>query len=603
MAMTTQHLATATAQLAPAPPHQPHAAAVADPSTLAGPGQQGHQQQHAPPASVPPGAPVAARPGSNPMQSHHHAPDDPGHGAASSAIYTGPTEIYVDDDMIDDEEPPLKRKRGRPRKVVYTVSGVNILNQPVATEEEQQEHRRMRRENHNIIERRRRDQINQSILDLSDLLPLGLHKGAALNKATVLRLTVELVRHLTAQSEELILERNVMRNLLLERGVDWKTVEVAIAHQRAAAQAAGPSPASSPGMNVAIKPDPDALTASVPVGYHAGSPPASFALSGAAMASVIGAAGAGTDSPMPHTAAYSKVTMDTMPSFPSMTMIPATHYPTHKSSAVATVVVAPTPAPVATAPTMTDSVANTSFDCSGCPQCVQRAAASQPVPMDTRLPFMVQQLPPQQVAHHTAPPPGPGPTSTVTTAVTLATSAPSYTSYGWPAGPTPAPTPAQPAHSSAPYIIASTPAPPPTSSSFIATGAPTSTAAFPAYPVPVAISPPHGTARIISAGSTASSAVAPAAPTTTTVVYTTAAPALATSSASSSLTGSLPASKPLLLPKPIQPRPIAARGATQPRPIAPRVSSSVSVSVGAGNVAWTSAPMLRTAHASVTLMN
>ncbi|KNE60659.1 hypothetical protein AMAG_06031 [Allomyces macrogynus ATCC 38327] len=524
------------------------------------------------------------------MHSHHHAPDNPGHHAA---IYTGPTEIYVDDDMIDDEEPPLKRKRGRPRKVVYTVSGVNILNQPVATEEEQQEHRRMRRENHNIIERRRRDQINQSILDLSDLLPLGLHKGAALNKATVLRLTVELVRHLTAQSEELILERNVMRNLLLERGVDWKTVEVAIAHQRAAVQTAGPSPASSPVMNVAIKPDPDALTAPMPMGYHAGSPPASFALSGAAMASVIGAAGAGADSPMPHAAAYSKVTMDTMPSFPPMTMIPTAHYPTHTSSAVATVVVAPTPALVAVAPTMTDSVANTSFDCSGCLQCVQRAAASQPV-----APFMVHQLPPQQVAHHTAPPPGPGPTSTVTTAVTTP---PSYASYGWPAGPTPAPTPAQPAHSSATFI-ASTPAPPPTSSSFITTGAPTTTSAFPAYPVPVAISPSHGTGRIISAGSTVSSAVAPAVPTTTTVVYTTAAPA--TSSASSSLTGSLPTSKPapVLQPKPIQPRPIATRGTTQPRPIAPRVSSSVSVSVGAGNVAWTSAPTLRTAHSSVTLM-
>ncbi|KNE64317.1 hypothetical protein AMAG_09346 [Allomyces macrogynus ATCC 38327] len=504
MATTTQHLAAATVQLAPAP-HP-------DPSTLAGPGQQHQRQQHAPPAGVPPGAPAAARPDSNPMHSHHphHAPDDPGHAGAGAAIYTGPTEIYVDDDMIDDEEPPLKRKRGRPRKVVYTVSGVNILNQPVATEEEQQEHRRMRRENHNIIERRRRDQINQSILDLSDLLPLGLHKGAALNKATVLRLTVELVRHLTAQSEELILERNVMRNLLLERGVDWKTVEVAIAHQRAAAQTAGPSPASSPGLNVAIKPDPDSLGPAVPVGYHAGSPPASFALSGAAMASVIGAAGPGADSPMPHAAAYSKVTMDTMPSFPSMTMIPAAHYPTHTSSAVATVVVAPTPASVAVAPTMTDSVANTSFDCSGCPQCVQRAAASQSV-----APFMVQQLPPQQVAHHTAPPPGPGPTSTVATAVTLATSPPSYSSYGWPAGPTPAPTPAQPALSSAPYIIASTPAPPPTSSSFITTGAPT-TAAFPAYPVPVAISPPHGTGRIISAGSTAPGAVAPAAPTTTT---------------------------------------------------------------------------------------
>ncbi|KAJ3348709.1 hypothetical protein GGF32_006033 [Allomyces javanicus] len=595
MAMTTQHLATATVQLAPAP-HQPHAAAAADPSTLAGHGQQQHHQQHAPLAGVPPGAPAATRPDSNPMHSHPHplhAPDDPGHAAAGAAIYTGPTEIYVDDDMIDDEEPPLKRKRGRPRKVVYTVSGVNILNQPVATEEEQQEHRRMRRENHNIIERRRRDQINQSILDLSDLLPLGLHKGAALNKATVLRLTVELVRHLTAQSEELILERNVMRNLLLERGVDWKTVEVAIAHQRAAAQTAGPSPASSPGVNVAIKPDPESLTSAVPVGYHAGSPPASFALSGAAMASVIGAAGVGTDSPMPHAAAYSKVTMDTMPSFPSMTMIPAAHYPAHTSSAVATVVVAPTPAPVAVAPTMTDSVANTSFDCSGCPQCVQRAAASQPV-----APFMAQQLPPQQVAHHTAPPPGPGPTSTVTTGVTLSTSPPSYTSYGWPAGPTPAPTPAQPAHSSAPYIIASTPAPPPTSSSsFITTGAPT-TAAFPAYPVPVAISPPHGTGRIISAGSSASKSVAPAAAATT-VVY--AAPA--TSSASSSLTGSLPTAKsvPVLLPKPIQPRPIAARGTTQPRPIAPRVSSSVSVSTSVG--AWTSAPTLRTAHASVTLMN
>ncbi|KAI9183204.1 hypothetical protein H9P43_004121 [Blastocladiella emersonii ATCC 22665] len=167
-------------------------------------------------------------------------------GAPLAGVPMGVPPPPVDDDDMDLVP---KRKRGRPRKMVYLVSGVNILNQSHTTEEEEREQQRLRRASHNVIERRRRDQINQSITDLSELLPYSIHQGAALNKANTLRMTVDFVRQLVAQTEELLVERNVMREMLVERGVDWKLIEVGIAQRRAHHAAVSGSP-------VAPKPDP-----------------------------------------------------------------------------------------------------------------------------------------------------------------------------------------------------------------------------------------------------------------------------------------------------------------------------------------------------------
>ncbi|ORZ35002.1 hypothetical protein BCR44DRAFT_1461315 [Catenaria anguillulae PL171] len=160
----------------------------------------------------------------------------------------------------DAEGAPPKRKRGRPRKLVYFVSNTNILkhvsiflppwerswmdecslspslvvaNSESHADDEDREYEKLRKINHNVIERRRRDQINQSITELAEMLPMSIHQGAALNKLNTLKLSVDFVRQLTAQNQDLLVERQVMRTMLQERGVDWKTVEVAIAEHRA----------------------------------------------------------------------------------------------------------------------------------------------------------------------------------------------------------------------------------------------------------------------------------------------------------------------------------------------------------------------------------
>ncbi|ORZ36284.1 hypothetical protein BCR44DRAFT_1460649 [Catenaria anguillulae PL171] len=108
-----------------------------------------------------------------------------------------------------------------------------VANSESHADDEDREYEKLRKINHNVIERRRRDQINQSITELAEMLPMSIHQGAALNKLNTLKLSVDFVRQLTAQNQDLLVERQVMRTMLQERGVDWKTVEVAIAEHRA----------------------------------------------------------------------------------------------------------------------------------------------------------------------------------------------------------------------------------------------------------------------------------------------------------------------------------------------------------------------------------
>ncbi|KAI9251566.1 Myc-type, basic helix-loop-helix domain-containing protein [Sporodiniella umbellata] len=57
------------------------------------------------------------------------------------------------------------------------------------------EKKRKRRESHNAVERRRRENINDRINELATLLPEG-PEGVKTNKGTILRKSVESIRHL-----------------------------------------------------------------------------------------------------------------------------------------------------------------------------------------------------------------------------------------------------------------------------------------------------------------------------------------------------------------------------------------------------------------------
>ena len=48
-----------------------------------------------------------------------------------------------------------------------------------------------RRENHNHVERRRRDNINNTILELSRIVPNAVQQGQKLNKGKVLKMALD----------------------------------------------------------------------------------------------------------------------------------------------------------------------------------------------------------------------------------------------------------------------------------------------------------------------------------------------------------------------------------------------------------------------------
>ncbi|KAJ1675107.1 hypothetical protein EV182_001926, partial [Spiromyces aspiralis] len=99
--------------------------------------------------------------------------------------------------------PPRKTK---PRPASFRVNGVNILNRNDVDAKTANERLRRRRENHNFVERRRRDNINQTIQCLAELIPNPSQDQTKMNKGLVLRMAVEYIRELQHINQNLATE-------------------------------------------------------------------------------------------------------------------------------------------------------------------------------------------------------------------------------------------------------------------------------------------------------------------------------------------------------------------------------------------------------------
>ncbi|SAM03053.1 hypothetical protein [Absidia glauca] len=86
------------------------------------------------------------------------------------------------------------------RQAAYRVNGVNILNRNNLDSKTVIERIQKRRENHNHVERRRRDNINSTILELSQIVPNALQPNQKPNKGNILKLTLDYVKKLQADN-------------------------------------------------------------------------------------------------------------------------------------------------------------------------------------------------------------------------------------------------------------------------------------------------------------------------------------------------------------------------------------------------------------------
>ncbi|KAL1921449.1 uncharacterized protein VTP21DRAFT_11165 [Calcarisporiella thermophila] len=112
----------------------------------------------------------------------------------------------------------IKKTGGRKAKQsTYKVNGVNILNRNDVDSKTAIERILRRRENHNVVERRRRDNINNTILEISELVCPSSSSSSSdqkqrPNKGTVLRLAADYIREL--QRENALLRQELMRRQL-----------------------------------------------------------------------------------------------------------------------------------------------------------------------------------------------------------------------------------------------------------------------------------------------------------------------------------------------------------------------------------------------------
>ncbi|KAG0170101.1 hypothetical protein DFQ28_003849 [Apophysomyces sp. BC1034] len=94
---------------------------------------------------------------------------------------------------------PQKGKKKPKKQTAYRVNGVNILNRKELDSKTAIERLKKRRENHNHVERRRRDIINNTILELSHVVPNATQPGQKPNKGSILKLALD---HIQALQEE-----------------------------------------------------------------------------------------------------------------------------------------------------------------------------------------------------------------------------------------------------------------------------------------------------------------------------------------------------------------------------------------------------------------
>ncbi|ORX94559.1 HLH-domain-containing protein [Basidiobolus meristosporus CBS 931.73] len=105
-----------------------------------------------------------------------------------------------------DLNPQNTNKKPKAKKATtYKVNGVNILNRKSLDSKTVMERLKRRRENHNSVERKRRDNINHTILEISQLIP---HETAStkLNKGSILRLAADYIKEVQAENKRLVAE-------------------------------------------------------------------------------------------------------------------------------------------------------------------------------------------------------------------------------------------------------------------------------------------------------------------------------------------------------------------------------------------------------------
>ncbi|KAI8366568.1 hypothetical protein BD560DRAFT_400701 [Blakeslea trispora] len=95
----------------------------------------------------------------------------------------------------------MSRKKPKPKKqTAYRVNGVNILNRNNLDSKTAIERIQRRRENHNHVERRRRDNINNTIFELSSVVPNAIQPGQKPNKGNILKLSLDYIKDLQAEN-------------------------------------------------------------------------------------------------------------------------------------------------------------------------------------------------------------------------------------------------------------------------------------------------------------------------------------------------------------------------------------------------------------------
>lgn len=120
----------------------------------------------------------------------------------------------------------MSKKKTKPKKqTAYRVNGVNILNRYVELlcaccfkyklisfylsnrnnldSKTAIERIQRRRENHNHVERRRRDNINNTIFELSSVVPNAIQPGQKPNKGNILKLSLDYIKDLQAENNAL----------------------------------------------------------------------------------------------------------------------------------------------------------------------------------------------------------------------------------------------------------------------------------------------------------------------------------------------------------------------------------------------------------------
>ncbi|CEP07617.1 hypothetical protein [Parasitella parasitica] len=98
----------------------------------------------------------------------------------------------------------MSKKKTKPKKqTAYRVNGVNILNRNNLDSKTAIERIQRRRENHNHVERRRRDNINNTIFELSSVVPNAIQPGQKPNKGNILKLSLDYIKELQNENAAL----------------------------------------------------------------------------------------------------------------------------------------------------------------------------------------------------------------------------------------------------------------------------------------------------------------------------------------------------------------------------------------------------------------